>query len=195
MPPPGRPVPARASAGRRGSAGRARGRVPRPGGSTPWPPSWHRSRPRARPARRWRRHRRSPADDPGRSEGAWRAGRERWWPGDHPRINPMTETSQPSTPAAPEAVIVAGGFGTRLLPLTARRPKHLLDVGGVPFLEHQIARLAEAGVEHIVLATPYHAALFAPVLGAGRRWGVQLGRAAGRERVGQYRKYRGLAES
>ena len=50
--------------------------------------------------------------------------------------------------AAPlEAVIVAGGFGTRLLPLTARRPKHLLEVGGVPFLEHQIARLAEAGVE------------------------------------------------
>lgn len=75
---------------------------------------------------------------------------------------------------APEAVIVAGGFGTRLLPLTARRPKHLLDVGGVPFLEHQIARLAAAGVEHIVLATSYHADMFAPVLGDGGRWGVRL---------------------
>ncbi|KQZ75237.1 sugar phosphate nucleotidyltransferase [Nocardioides sp. Root151] len=74
----------------------------------------------------------------------------------------------------PEAVIVAGGFGTRLLPLTARRPKHLLDVGGVPFLEHQIARLAEAGVEHIVLATSYQADMFAPVLGDGSRWGVRL---------------------
>lgn len=74
----------------------------------------------------------------------------------------------------PEAVIVAGGFGTRLLPLTARRPKHLLDVGGVPFLEHQIARLAEAGVEHIVLATSYHADMFAPVLGDGSRWGIRL---------------------
>lgn len=74
----------------------------------------------------------------------------------------------------PEAVIVAGGFGTRLLPLTARRPKHLLDVGGVPFLEHQVARLAEVGVDHVVLATSYHADQFAPVLGDGSRWGIRL---------------------
>jgi mannose-1-phosphate guanylyltransferase len=80
----------------------------------------------------------------------------------------MTQTPRP------EAVIVAGGFGTRLLPLTARRPKHLLDVGGVPFLEHQVARLAEAGVEHVVLATSYHADMFAPVLGDGSRWGIRL---------------------
>lgn len=73
-----------------------------------------------------------------------------------------------------EAVIVAGGFGTRLLPLTAHRPKHLLNVGGVPFLEHQIARLAEAGVDHVVLATSYRAELFEPVLGDGARWGVAL---------------------
>jgi mannose-1-phosphate guanylyltransferase len=73
-----------------------------------------------------------------------------------------------------EAVIVAGGFGTRLLPLTARRPKHLLNVGGVPFLEHQIARLAQAGVDHVVLATSYRAELFEPVLGDGGRWGVRL---------------------
>ncbi len=73
-----------------------------------------------------------------------------------------------------EAVIVAGGFGTRMLPLTERRPKHLLEVGGVPFLEHQISRLAEAGVEHVVLATSYRAELFEPVLGDGSRWGVRL---------------------
>lgn len=73
-----------------------------------------------------------------------------------------------------EAVIVAGGFGTRLLPLTAHHPKHLLNVGGVPFLEHQIARLADAGVDHVVLATSYRAELFEPVLGDGSRWGVRL---------------------
>lgn len=81
--------------------------------------------------------------------------------------------SRPTQPPA-EAVIVAGGFGTRLLPLTARRPKHLLEVGGVPFLEHQVARLAAAGVEHVVLATSYRADLFEPVLGDGARWGVRL---------------------
>ncbi len=59
-------------------------------------------------------------------------------------------------------------------PLTTRGPKHLLNVGGVPFLEHQIARLAEVGIEHVVVATAYHADAFAPVLGDGSRWGVRL---------------------
>lgn len=76
--------------------------------------------------------------------------------------------------SAVEAVIVAGGFGSRLLPLTAHRPKHLLEVGGVPFLEHQIGRLAAAGVEHVVVATSYRAELFEPVLGDGSRWGVRV---------------------
>ncbi|GAA1920596.1 NDP-sugar synthase [Nocardioides marmoribigeumensis] len=69
---------------------------------------------------------------------------------------------------------MAGGFGTRMLPLTERRPKHLLEVGGVPFLVHQITRLAAVGVRHVVLATSYHAELFRPVLGDGERYGVRL---------------------
>jgi len=73
-----------------------------------------------------------------------------------------------------EAIIVAGGLGTRLRPLTTRRPKHLLNVGGVPFLQHQVARLAAAGIDHIVVATSYRADLFEPVLGDGGRWGVRL---------------------
>ena len=73
------------------------------------------------------------------------------------------------------AVLVAGGLGTRMLPLTERRPKHLLEVGGVPFLEHQLAKLAGAGVGHVVLATSYRAELFQPVLGRGERFGVRLG--------------------
>jgi mannose-1-phosphate guanylyltransferase len=86
----------------------------------------------------------------------------------------MPGMSAHARPEHVEAVIVAGGFGTRLLPLTTRRPKHLLEVGGVPFLEHQISRLAAAGVEHVVLATSYRADLFEPVLGDGSRWGVRL---------------------
>ena len=96
---------------------------------------------------------------------------------------------------APEAVIVAGGFGTRLLPLTARRPKHLLDVGGVPFLEHQIARLAEAGVAHIVLATSYQADMFAPVLGDGSRWGVRLDYVLEEEPLGTGGAIRNVADA
>jgi mannose-1-phosphate guanylyltransferase len=79
-----------------------------------------------------------------------------------------------STQRPVEAVLIAGGFGTRMLPLTEHRPKHLLDVGGVPFLEHQIAKLAQAGVSHVVLATSYHAHRFEPVLGDGSRFGLRL---------------------
>jgi mannose-1-phosphate guanylyltransferase len=75
---------------------------------------------------------------------------------------------------ATEAIIVAGGFGTRLLPLTERRPKHLLDVGGVPFLTHQLTKLADAGIEHVVMATSYRADAFVPVLGDGSRFGLRI---------------------
>jgi mannose-1-phosphate guanylyltransferase len=95
---------------------------------------------------------------------------------------------------APEAVIVAGGFGTRMLPLTERRPKHLLEVGGVAFLEHQIAKLAAAGVHHVVLATSYQAHLFQPVLGDGSRFGVRLDYVTEREPLGTAGAIRNVAD-
>lgn len=95
----------------------------------------------------------------------------------------------------PEAVIVAGGFGTRLLPLTMHRPKHLLEVGGVPFLEHQVSRLAAAGVRHVVLATSYRAELFAPVLGDGSRWGVRLTYVQEEEPLGTGGAIRNVADA
>ena len=73
-----------------------------------------------------------------------------------------------------EAVILAGGLGSRLLPLTERRPKHVLPVGGIPFLAHQLAKLAAAGVDSVVLATSYHAEAFEPVFGDGSAYGLRL---------------------
>ena len=73
-----------------------------------------------------------------------------------------------------EAVIIAGGFGSRLRPLTDRRPKHLLPVAGVPFLVHQLTKLAAAGVGHVVLATSYRATEFRPVLGDGSDFDLAL---------------------
>ena len=92
-----------------------------------------------------------------------------------------------------EAVIVAGGFGTRLLPLTSNRPKHLLEVGGVPFLEHQVSRLAAVGIEHVVLATSYRADLFEPVLGDGSRWGLRLNYVQEQEPLGTAGAIRNVA--
>lgn len=83
-----------------------------------------------------------------------------------------------------EAVIVAGGLGTRLLPLTADVPKPLLPVAGVPFVVHQLAKLAAAGVQRVLLATSYQANSFEPVLGDGTRWGLDLGYVTEEEPLG-----------
>lgn len=101
--------------------------------------------------------------------------------------------SEPSRPLS--AVVIAGGFGTRLLPLTRNRPKHLLEVGGVPFLEHQLGRLAAAGVRHVVLATSYRADLFEPVLGDGSRWGVRLDYVQEAEPLGTGGAIRNVADA
>ncbi len=90
---------------------------------------------------------------------------------------------------------MAGGLGTRMLPLTERRPKHLLEVGGVPFLEHQLTKLAAAGVEHVVLATSYHADLFAPVLGDGGRYGLRLSYVQEDEPLGTGGAIRNVADA
>ena len=96
--------------------------------------------------------------------------------------------------AAVEAVIVAGGLGTRLRPLTEHLPKHLLPVAGVPFVVHQIAKLAQAGVSRVVLATNYHADRFEPTLGDGSRWGVELVYVTETELLGTAGAIRNAAE-
>ncbi|MFF7977871.1 sugar phosphate nucleotidyltransferase [Streptomyces sp. NPDC007901] len=59
-----------------------------------------------------------------------------------------------------EAIILVGGKGTRLRPLTNHTPKPLLGVAGSSFIRHQVAKLMNAGVEHLVFATSYLAGLF-----------------------------------
>ncbi|MCC5478749.1 sugar phosphate nucleotidyltransferase [Streptomyces sp. NPDC059680] len=73
-----------------------------------------------------------------------------------------------------EAILLVGGQGTRLRPLTSHIPKPLLPVAGVPFLTHQLARAAAAGVTRIVFATSYLAELFEAEFGDGSRLGLEL---------------------
>lgn len=51
-----------------------------------------------------------------------------------------------------QAVLLVGGRGTRMWPLTASMPKGLLPVAGIPFIELQFRLLAEVGVEEVILA-------------------------------------------
>lgn len=73
-----------------------------------------------------------------------------------------------------EAVLLVGGKGTRLRPLTINTPKPMLPVAGVPFTEHQIARAREAGVTRIVLGTSYKAEVFEKHFGDGSEFGIEI---------------------
>lgn len=83
-----------------------------------------------------------------------------------------------------EAILLVGGKGTRLRPLTVRTPKPMLPAAGVPFLTHQLARARAAGVEHIVLATSYLAEVFEPYFGDGSALGLSLEYVTEREPLG-----------
>ena len=73
-----------------------------------------------------------------------------------------------------EAILLVGGKGTRLRPLTMHTPKPMVPAAGVPFLTHQLARARAAGVDHIVLATSYLAEVLEPYFGDGSALGLEL---------------------
>jgi len=82
------------------------------------------------------------------------------------------------------AILLVGGRGTRLAPLTNQTPKPMLPVGGVPFTLHQVLQAKEAGVEELVLATSYLAQVFEPYFGDGTRFGMKIRYATEREALG-----------
>lgn len=72
------------------------------------------------------------------------------------------------------AILLVGGMGTRLHPLTLNMPKPMLPVAGVPFTEHQIIKAREAGITEIVLATSFKAEIFKPYFGDGKKFGIEI---------------------
>ncbi|MET7308382.1 NDP-sugar synthase [Streptomyces sp. NPDC005571] len=85
---------------------------------------------------------------------------------------------------AKEAILLVGGKGTRLRPLTVHTPKPMVPAAGVPFLTHQLARARAAGVEHIVLATSYLAEVFEPHFGDGSSLDLHIEYVTEREPLG-----------
>lgn len=72
------------------------------------------------------------------------------------------------------ALLLAGGQGTRLAPLTDDCPKPLLPVRGEPMIAHPLRRLAAAGIRDVVISTGYLADRFPEILGDGSRYAVRL---------------------
>ncbi len=73
-----------------------------------------------------------------------------------------------------QAVILVGGEGTRLRPLTYQTPKPMVPLCGVPFLERTLWRLRAAGIDHVILAAGYLPEAITQHLGSGDRLGLKL---------------------
>ncbi|GKS58295.1 hypothetical protein YTPLAS18_18220 [Nitrospira sp.] len=73
-----------------------------------------------------------------------------------------------------QAVILAGGRGTRLRPLTDARPKPMIEFHGKPFLEYLIEMLREQGFHRILLLLGYLPEVVQSHFGNGGKWGVEI---------------------
>ncbi|MFD6896148.1 sugar phosphate nucleotidyltransferase [Rhodococcus sp. NPDC060086] len=82
----------------------------------------------------------------------------------------MTSAAAPHT----DAVILVGGQGTRLRPLTLSAPKPMLPTAGLPFLTHLLARIREAGIKHVVLGTSFKAEVFEEHFADGSDLGLEI---------------------
>ncbi|MGW3468632.1 sugar phosphate nucleotidyltransferase [Saccharopolyspora sp. NPDC000995] len=84
------------------------------------------------------------------------------------------DSQDPAASPTAEAVVLVGGRGVRLRPLTLSAPKPMLPTAGVPFLSHLLSRIRAVGIEHVVLGTSYKAEVFAEHFGDGSEFGLRL---------------------
>jgi dTDP-glucose pyrophosphorylase len=85
-------------------------------------------------------------------------------------IQHLIENKQHDNPV----FLMAGGFGTRLHPLTIKTPKPLLNVGNRPLLETIIIQFVEAGFSNFYISTHYKSEMIRNHFGNGANWGVNI---------------------
>jgi len=73
-----------------------------------------------------------------------------------------------------QAVILAGGRGTRMAPLTDTCPKPMIEIHGKPFLEYLIEMLRDRGINRVLLLLGYLPEVVQRYFGDGSRWGVKI---------------------
>jgi len=82
------------------------------------------------------------------------------------------------------ALLLAGGLGTRLRPLTENLPKPMAPVANRPWLEHLVIRLKQQGIRSIVVAVKHYPELIRSYFGTGDQWGVTMEYAVEHELLG-----------
>jgi mannose-1-phosphate guanylyltransferase len=73
-----------------------------------------------------------------------------------------------------KAVVLVGGLGTRLRPLTCNTPKPMIPLVNQPFIEHMIENMRDQGITEVILAVQYLAERFRESLGDGSRLGIKV---------------------
>ncbi|CAK0743328.1 Nucleotidyl transferase [uncultured Gammaproteobacteria bacterium] len=77
-----------------------------------------------------------------------------------------------------QCVILAGGLGVRLRPITERIPKALVEVAGHPFADHQLAWLSAQRIDRVTYCIGYLGKLIQDFVGDGGRWGLNVSYAS-----------------
>ncbi|MBX3112554.1 MAG: nucleotidyltransferase family protein [Fimbriimonadaceae bacterium] len=80
----------------------------------------------------------------------------------------------PEPPPTLGAVVMAGGFGTRMRPLTSDLPKPMLPIGDRPLLERIVSQLRESGIREVSLTTHYLPEIIEAHFGDGSQFGVTI---------------------
>lgn len=73
-----------------------------------------------------------------------------------------------------KALILIGGMGTRLRPLTCEKPKPLLPICNKPFLEYQFQLIRKHGIREVILCVAYLSHEFENYFGNGKKWGLKI---------------------
>ncbi|MFH1542270.1 MAG: NDP-sugar synthase [bacterium] len=73
-----------------------------------------------------------------------------------------------------KAIIIAGGLGTRLRPLTDNVPKPIVPIVNKPFLIHQVEHLIAHGVTEVIVNLHYLSEEIKKLMGDGSRWGIKI---------------------
>jgi NDP-sugar pyrophosphorylase family protein len=87
---------------------------------------------------------------------------------------PNKQSLERSTVSNAQAVILAGGLGTRMRPVTETIPKPMISVAGKPFLQHQLELLRASGIDRSLLLVSYLGEKIEEYFGDGDKWGLNI---------------------
>ena len=83
-----------------------------------------------------------------------------------------------------KAVILAGGEGSRMLPLTYTRPKSMIPIANKPVLEHLLTEVRNGGISEFIFVVGYHDEQVRKYFGNGQKWGINIAYCTQRKQLG-----------